>query len=450
MTRLGVALALLVLATLTLAACDDGGTPVQSATVTAEGTVTATSSPAAAATIVATPTDEPTPAAPQVGLLLVDLVSGQAHTLYEGDEYALTRRFEADGSLWVWHVATQSATRFSPRAEPLEESDDWPWDDQRCRNVPGGEATSVVGGETFPVACGPLSPDGRWMMFTRDIESANVPAGGYETWLLDIETRVEHLLTDLTRHCGGCDYRAGPAWSPSGRFLLFGETYAGPDSTVYLTDTATLDTRIVAQGPSANNLGEHLTWSSSEDAFARPGEGGIAVIARPALSEALPLNDVPWPARFDETGQFVYSVRDRTTVADAATGATVALWTGTVQLWPSPRGMTAVDGKPAALVEDGGCAGTTVYHPDIEGLCIEGARGAAWSPDAAAVAFARPTEQVSVVREWERDWEVVVLDIATQREQIVASGLRRWTVPYIVWNDAGTQLVVLWPAPELL
>src|SRR5690606_39994487 len=69
-------------------------------------------------------------------------------------------------------------------------------------------------------------------------------------------------------------------------------------------------------------------------------------------------------SRFDDTGQFVYSVRDRTVVAAASSGATVGIWTGTVPIWPTPRGVTAVYGEPAALVEDGGCVGTTVYHPE--------------------------------------------------------------------------------------
>lgn len=391
-----------------------------------------------------TPMSQPSP---PVNVLLIELTSGVTHTLHSGHGGSFTPGFEPDGSLWVWRNEAQSATRFGSDGQPIEETRVSPWGDPRCRNVEGDEPSSLIGGESHPHWCGPLSPDGRWMLFTRDLDSANAATGRYETGLYDLDTGLEHLLTDLTRHCGGCDYRAGPAWSPSGRFLLFGETYAGPDSTVYLTDVSTLTTRAVAQGERVNVLGDNVVWSPTEDALALPGPSGGTVVERPALSEALTLADVAWPARFDDTGHFVYSTR-RTVIADATTGMSVAEWAGVAQQWPAPRGITNVEGQPAALLEDGDCAGTSVHHPLIGIHCLDDARGAAWSPMAEAVGYARPLTADDPVGL--TTWEIVVFDVHNQNERVVASGIASWSAPYITWNDVGTQLVVVAPPPEVL
>src|SRR5690606_16470728 len=115
------------------------------------------------------------------------------------------------------------------------------------------------------------------------------------------------LLTDQLRHCGGCDARAGPAWSPSGWYVIVAETGGGEDgAVVYLADTELGEATVLARGSNVNEAGRQPQWSPVEDALIAPGEDGSTQLMRPAEGTTARI-DVPWPARFDETGTYVYS-----------------------------------------------------------------------------------------------------------------------------------------------
>src|SRR5690606_34489143 len=111
----------------------------------------------------------------------------------------------------------------------------------------------------------------------------------------------------------------------------------------------------------ATSLRVEPVWSRGADAIIALSDEGGTRLERLGSGEAIDLTDVPWPARWDDTGAYVYSFAvpgsvppaegETTVIADAATGEVVARWSGRPQTWPVERGVAAVDGRPAALLE---------------------------------------------------------------------------------------------------
>lgn len=383
---------------------------------------------------------------------LLDVASGAVHELYEGEQYRFTRDFATDGNgVWIYFSDQGKSILFSLDGRELDRVDGRVRrapEESRCRRLDEDGPAAEIDGRRFEVNCGVFSPDGSRMLYGVNIDSAEVPLGRYEAHLLDLSTGERALLTDALRHCGGCDPGAAPQWSSSGRYVTFGESYSGDDSTVYLSDTVSGDTRPIVVGPRVNFAGVNPVWSPAEDALLLAADGGGSLIERVASGEVLDLPDLRWPARFDDTGRYVYSASLTTTViADAATGEVVARWSGHPLHWPLERGITAVGDELAAVLENSSpCSGTAVHHPQAAGgtACIEGARGAAFAPSRDRVAFARSTGgEYSSTR-----WEIGVFEVSTAIERILASDARGQLPPFLRWNETGTHLLVVWPGPD--
>lgn len=369
----------------------------------------------------------PTHSGPASGLWLIDLASGAIAVLYEGDRYATTRGFEPDGaSLWAWAPGDEVFVRYALDGTETERTGsylDTLSPGPRCSQPDTAVLAATIDGRDYPVACGTFSGDGARMVYHVDIDPAGVALGRYEAWVLDLASGERTLATDQLRHCGGCGGRVGPAWSPSGRYLLIGETNAGADSRMYLYDTVTGEVRVAAEGQTVGGVGVNVRWSPVEDAFVAPGPGGSTVLERLPAGERMVLPEVPWPARFDPTGRLVYSpgglwTADRpedsleTPVADARTGETIASWEGTPANWLFvERGVTWTTDGPAAFMERvEGCDGTMLHHPVLDApRCVEGAQGAAFSEETARIAYGRE----EVIDAGTARWEIVVEDVAS-------------------------------------
>ena len=86
-----------------------------------------------------------------------------------------------------------------------------------CEQPDHATQVAFVDGIGYPVNCGTFSPDGQFMLYSVDIDGAGIPEARYEAWTLDLKSGQTRDVTDQLRHCGGCDGRVGPPWSPSGR-----------------------------------------------------------------------------------------------------------------------------------------------------------------------------------------------------------------------------------------
>lgn len=440
-------------------------------TAEATSTLSPASSPSATPTTEPPPTETPPWREQELGLWLIDLNAGEVLSLWEdpGDTaYPITRGFSRDGDgVWVWDRGS-SWVRYDLEGEEMERTTAFPPDSPHghtCEQPDRALVRSVVNGVEHEVNCGIFSPDGRFMLYEVNVDSPGDPMGRYEAWTLNVESGERTLVSDQLRHCGGCDGRVGPAWSPSGRYALVGETYGGPDSTMYLHDTETRDTRAVATGSYVSGLGSNIRWSPTADAYIAPSDRG-SFIERLPSGERVALADLSWPARFDDTGELAYSPggqytlsedgwsagpREETVIASARTGEVLERWTGAPELWPMERGVSWVSeagtGVAALLERVPGCEGTTVHHPSLpEGRCLEGARGTVFSPDGARVAFGRP---VPLDPSWAR-WEIVVSGVDGADESVLASYEAHpdEMPPLIRWHPEGGLILVLWPGPS--
>ena len=239
------ALVLLGLALTVLAGCfdDDSDEPVASPRVTSTPRVTETATPATpprAPTPTATPPRAPpasetaTPAAaPTYGVWSVDAETLAIAVLHEGEDPAGVFRLTDEG-LWLNVWSEDRAVRYAPDWRVLEESDQFvvgSVDTPRCEQDERGDLAARIDGVGYEANCGPFSPDGLKMLYTVEAgPGAGVPLAEYRAWVLDLEGGSNTELNATLRHCGGCDGIAGPSWSPSGRYLLVGETYTGFDS----------------------------------------------------------------------------------------------------------------------------------------------------------------------------------------------------------------------------
>jgi hypothetical protein len=458
-----LAVSLVPLAAAVLVSCTDDGEP------TTQPAAFESATPAAAVTAIPTTaiaTPRPDALRPPTGVAMIDVASGNVLPLFEGEGFANTGGFEADGTVWV--------SVFPPLNAPFT----WYVFDAT------GKRLSDPSAGTPPVSCYPLSgasgcglpsPGGKHILYFVDIDRPDVRMGRYAAWLLDIATGSTRELTDQLRHCGGCDGVAGPEWSPSGRYVLFGETYSGPDSTAYLADAETGTVRSIGKGPSMFGLVMHPRWSPADDSFIARSNAGGSILERLESGTAVRFLDVSWPAAFDESGQYIYSLGRfgapqegmRTAIASVASGRVVETWSGQGTNWPITRGGAAYRGTPIALLEqaDGCTSGTVAHHPLIANgeRCIHDARGAVWSPSFDAIAIARsitapdgaatltatPAKPLSAPRSG-AVWAILYIDVATGREVELAGGFPaadRYP-PMIRWSPDGARLLVSWPWPS--
>ena len=110
------------------------------------------------------------------------------------------------------------------------------------------------------------------------------------------------------------------------------------------------------------------------------------------------------------------------------------------------------DGFVAAVGGAGSCRGTLLYVNEAPFSCAEGAGSAVFSPDGSQVILARKTGETGrvdapTIQAIGLDiYEVLVVDMTTGDERVLAQGaLGFGTAPRVVWNAAGTHLLVSWP-----
>ena len=229
---------------------------------------------------------------------------------------------------------------------------------------PSATLDDVLAMQTFGSAS--LSPDGRWAVWERRAAYDTAPRfdrgvrSGMATTTLSIAAvnggAMEALLPD-----SGQGLLLGP-WSPDSRRLVI---YRWRQDTLEMgiVDLETRRVRWTGLTPDLGNTGVATAWASDRD---------LAVTLRSA-------GDLPWPFRFEGTGEEVASARWRQTaqgqrasrtafetgngaarvedgpstprrlvLIDAATGASKALFEGAIRdMAPSP------DGRQIAVLEAG-------------------------------------------------------------------------------------------------
>ena len=88
--------------------------------------------------------------------------------------------------------------------------------DEVCRQSAGG--IDVKGTHYDALYCGPVSPDGRWLLFEKRVRQVPWPPGSNylvletDMWAFDLASGAERKLQEGLIHCGGCDGRFGPAF----------------------------------------------------------------------------------------------------------------------------------------------------------------------------------------------------------------------------------------------
>lgn len=336
----------------------------------------------------------------------------------------------------------------------------------RCRyssaEVDGAEHQDVTctAGFTASSHHPAIAPGGGW--FTYAVLDADDEAGPrYGRWALDLETGERHLLRDGLQDCPGCEPGSVASWAPSGRYLYFAET--GPGQRAFLSDMQTGLTRdITLEGALSAHLGEP-EWSPVDDTLLLPGvEGGVRLhdMADGTESE---FADIAWPARFDISGAYLYTPASgaevstlRTTIADAATGEVIATLAGAVPpstelgVLPPPIVGTE-DGFVAVLEHAPDCDGSAVYLDGDRAGCVSGGFGAVIAPNGLHVALARVTGFTGEVEFLGGSSfslpisEIVLFDVETGEETVVAEGAISDEPPVLLWNETSTHLLIRWP-----
>jgi hypothetical protein len=424
----------------------------------------ATTSPATTVPALS-PTPTPTPDGVLVvpsRVWLVEPTTGSVRTLYESaDQLASHARF--DGT-----VVEVSAGLGTPRfnfdgstAGPAATT-------SRC-SAPGGVVT--IHGRAYPGvdACGSFSPDGNSMLFQKDAGDVQLPAGfsvsSWDQWVLELATGETTELQRGLVHCGGCDGKYGPRWSPTSRYVAYAEL--GGDLRRFLSEVGTGSTRQIGSG---SDVTLAPAWHPTED---RIIYSQAAELSGPAMYEDLTSGStqrspLPWPVAFDASGQYLYSPAwgpspkadaGMTTIIDAGSFDTVADLPGAAPewlMWRNDAGAVVVGagGPVAALQGAPGCSGTAVYAGSATARCVEGGRFGAPNADGTYVAVATLVgtvghvkgpgfESITMAR-----YRIELMDVRTGDVETLIPEVISWDyqAPIIGWNEGGTHFVVVAPA----
>gem|GEM_PF-3146734 len=438
----------------------------------------AASTPAAGATPVVvgegtpppTPTLSPTPpafATPLPGstevastVKLIDVRTGVAKTLFEDSTQRAGFAAFVDGDVVV--SAGNTSLRFHLDGSPVTGA---PPATPSCREANG--AAEIAGRQYSGVSCGSFSPDRRWMAYM--LQTGEVEAGpsGYrvpqhDMWAVNLDTGTTRRLQAGLVHCGGCDARYGPRWSPSSRYVAFAEF--GGEQRRFLSDL-TGTTRQIANG---NEIGDAPEWSSAGDllVYSTVPHGTGARFEDLVAGTSRDLA-IAWPVRFDASGTYLYSPAwaaepksgpstISTTIIEAASGKVVGTYSGAPPaefLWTGAAAVTRTRGGYLVILQQStGCAGTAIY---IEGVsshrCVTGGVQGTSTRDGAMVAVARRTGESGPIHGPQLSatslprYDIDVVDAATGARRTVATGAASFAPPLMLWNAAGTHLLVLWP-----
>lgn len=467
------ALATSLLMVLLVSGCTSDSDQLPTATATANRTATPTASQIASPTpkptprepfVLGTPTPDPDLIVLAATILLVDIHDGSVTTIiedYENWPYSAEFTDEGDVRVRYWLEDGRTDYTFALDGSPLDESEP----QVRCLNADDG--AEIDGRFYSDVMCGSFSLDGNLM--TYGLPAENVEVNGrsserWDQWLVDLTTGEARLLQAGFLHCGGCDFKFGPIWSPSGRYLVV------PDLVhqVFFIDLEAGTSIDIAVDERATQLSSAPSWAPLVDRLVRPGPDGSTILEDYGAGTSVTLTELPWPAAFDPTGTYIYSPawavsteagpHQRTTIAEAATGEVVGTRAGT----PSWEQIWGVGGSPviatgggfvATLENSGNCAGTLIYDPGLPAAtCIEDAVGAVFSPDTSLVALARQIGRTGPIAGPRLDshnglplFEVVVFDRNTHELTVVAEGAVGYQFPALSWSEDGDLLLIRWP-----
>jgi hypothetical protein len=286
----------------------------------------------------------------------------------------------------------------------------------------------------------------------------------HDMWAVDLDTGTTTRLQAGLVHCGGCDARYGPRWSASSRYVAYAEF--GGAGRRFLSDLTTGTTRQIASG---NEVGDAPEWSPREDlvAYSTSPHGTVARIEDLAAGTSRELA-IAWPLRFDASGAYLYSPAwatvpksgtptVTTTVIDVATGETLGTLPGGPPaefLWTGATAVTHAAGSKgylAVLQQASSCAGTAIYTEDSpQPRCIAGGAQGQIAPDGSRVAIARDVGKsgpvhgpgfsaLSLPR-----YDIDVVDLSGGARTVVVGAIS-FAPPLMLWNAAGTHLLVLWP-----
>jgi len=449
-TRLPAALALLVFAVTACLGGDDD--PSASATAVSTPSVEPTLTPTIAPTPTASatpalPTSTPTAAPTRVPppprtVWLIDVASGEAQTVYE-DQSPVAARFNAAGTR-VELTTTADPLAFALDGTPLSP------EPRRICTQDGEDA--IVDSTTYEdLRCGRLSPNGRWMLFEIPIPDTN---SDWDQWVLDLDSGDRRLLQAAMRHCGGCDGRFGPGFSPAGDHAYFSELIQ--DGRVYAADLRSGEVEQISEGNT--EISSRPRWSPTGTRLLYSDDRQRVLLRDFAEGEPTDVPVLTWPATFDATGAVIYSpayaaAEDSisTTVVDATTLTTlqeVPGAPGTSAFW-SPQSAVGLspDGPVIATQHPPDCrGGTTIYAPAApEGRCFDGATSAAVAPDGRHVAIATVSGN-SPSHATATEYQITLIDTANMEPTATIEGALSFDIPpRLEWNAAGTNLLVTWP-----
>jgi hypothetical protein len=312
----------------------------------------------------------------------------------------------------------------------------------------------------------PTPAQTRWQLEyvnRRELEDNGIRYVLRDASVLDTQTGERRTLATDLYQCIQCDAFSAPQFSPSGRYVFYREH--GGENRVFLSDLQAATTRDLT----TDRIDRSPVWSPAADLLLRPSEDGNAILEDVAAGTQKQLPDVPWPADFDPTGAYIYTLTagPDTVIADGTTGAVIATLDGSTLYDPleqteMPLGDPPIstwspvvgtgDGFVAAITGAAGCHGTLLYLDETPGACIEDAGNPVFSPDGSQVILARKSGQTGPVDAPNRQsigldiYDVIIVDVATGDERVLAEGALGFrTPPQVVWNAAGTHILVRWP-----
>jgi len=322
----------------------------------------------------------------------------------------------------------------------------WYPGDPLCSRAEGG--IEVEGRFYAGAECGPLSPDGTWMIYRVDAGKLEVSPFGelpaWDEWLVNLESGERHELQTGLGQCNA-DSIFGPTWSPSSRYVFFGDCADG--GHIFLGDVEDGSARVIVDDiPSFRNMPD---WAGDTEAIIYPDGNGGAVLEY--LDEGTAFDPgVVWPARFGAAGRVLYGA---TPESDEAMPETLIfdIETGESETFPGealyrrwPIELVSVAGTPTGLIAvlPGPlyCQGLQIYVDGTPLVCIDAGAAPSFSPDGRYVALAQRTGDF----EGDGIYDLVVVEVATGRQQVVIRDVRS-EIPYprpAAWNEASTHIIV--------
>jgi hypothetical protein len=409
---------------------------------------------------------------------LIDVRSGTKTTLFESHEEAVwytafdnTDHQAVIGIRSFKQERMTEAVRFSLDGRELGR-EPWlgegPWDLRSWSWEPGkplclaASDGAEVYGQFYPgVSCGSISRDGRWMIY--DTNSRDIEGSGrfFDRWVVDLASGARKQMLSDARQCQG-DSFYGAQWSPSSEYVFFAD--CAERGRTFVGHASSGRTRQIGTG--IPNIEQMPAWSPVEDRLVYRGEGGAVVIEDVASLAAIQVPELKWQASFDSMGRYVYSPSElsppkdspgsvTTTIYDIAAGqvaATLPGYPAYTRMLPFVPVKGTEGGFVAALEGPPGCDGTAVYLGVRLVTCVANAGGPTISPDGSMVALARKTG-VTGPGEFPGGgsisltiFDIVVVDVATGIERVVAQNAlgQDLSLP-LLWNAAGTHILVRWP-----